>query len=91
MTEQTIEYMTAAEHTARRAQHDAALQQRGVVELQRHVTPGPGHGAGDARIELTAEETILLLEVLWLEEHALGPQDLVLPSHGVLEGRGLAR
>ena len=66
---------------ARRAECHTAQQQRGVVKLQGVEAPGPGHRRCKAAIELAARKTILLLEMLRLEEHALSPHHLVVPSH----------
>jgi hypothetical protein len=71
------------QHAAARLQRQLAKGELLVVELQAGEAPRIRAQARHARLQLRLQVTVMLLQVLGLQQHALGPDDFTIPRHGV--------
>ena len=60
---------------------ELAKRERGIVDRHRDEAPGVADGRCEPLAQLVFGIAIVLLEVLGLEEHPLGPDHLVVPGH----------
>ena len=60
----------------------------GSIDLDARQAPGVGTQCADARLEPGFQEAVVLLHVLRLQQHALGPDDFAIPRHGCLAREG---
>lgn len=75
------ERRAVGQHTLRRVDAQLAKRQGRVVDRNSGEAPGVADRRGKALPQLILGVAIMLLEVLGLEEHPLGPDHLVVPGH----------
>src|SRR2546427_370483 len=80
----TVERRPVRQHAARGPEPQLAELQERLVDGQLEEPPGVrAHRAGP-QLDLSVDVTVVLLEMLGLEERPLGPDDAIVPGHGWL-------
>ena len=72
------------EHARQPPQSDLADLQEVALEFDLGEAPGVWHEGLASRLDVALEVTVLLLEVLRLQEQPLGPDDAVMGRHGLV-------
>jgi hypothetical protein len=78
----TVERRTVWEHAPRAPDGELAQLEEGIVQRQLEESPRVWVQGAGSQLDIRFEVTVVLLEVLWLEERAFGPEDPVVPAHG---------
>ena len=82
-----VERRAVLQNAAAGSHGEAAGGQQLAVDLQFGESPGMGPEAVDASAHQPLDIAVILLEVLGTEEHALRPDDLVVPGHDSIHRR----
>ena len=80
----TVERRSVRQHAARGPEPQLAELQERLVDGQLEEPPGVGAHRAGPQLDLSVDVTVVLLEMLGLEERPLGPDDAIVPGHGWL-------
>ena len=83
-----VERRTIRQHAAGADDGQLALGQQGIVQLQLGKAPAARQERAAAAIHQGFQVAVVLLEMLWPQEHAFGPHHAVIPGHRDSEGSG---